>query len=141
MVTQTCGGARVGAAKAKLSRAIRRMRIEAVMRRNNITEYGTNVACNSIADWRNQLDARGAAVGARIVAAFERAVGLQDDGAGVPHAVGIGLAQHLDIVAGRHQPIDQTAVEAGLQPQIGMARAPGASEQPARRVERALERL
>ena len=46
---------------------------------------------------------------------------MQDDRAGMAHGVGIGLVQHRDIVAGRHQPIDQIAVDALLQPQTQAA--------------------
>ncbi len=55
--------------------------------------------------------ARRAAVGARIVRAFERLVRMQHHRAGVAHRVGIRGAQHLDVMARRHQPVDQVAVE------------------------------
>ena len=90
---------------------------------------------------QHRLKPRRAAVGARIVRAFERAVRMQHHRAGVAHRVGIGVRQHLDVVAGRHQPVDQMAVEARFHPQVGVRRAPGAAEQPARRVERLVERL
>src|SRR5262249_23769591 len=58
-----------------------------------------------------------AAVGALIVRAFQCAVGMQDDGAGVPHEVRIGLGQHVHVVAGRQQAIDQALREPQLEPQ------------------------
>ena len=55
--------------------------------------------------WRDyaqvgSLNAGGAAVGARVVRAFERPVRMQHHGAGVAHRVGIGVGQYLDIVTG-----------------------------------------
>ena len=50
-------------------------------------------------------------------AAFAGAVRVQHHRAGMAHDVGIGVRQHLDIVAGRQQRVDQIAVEARLQPQ------------------------
>ena len=52
----------------------------------------------------------------------------------------VSLRQHLDVVAGGHQPVDQMAVEARFHPQVGHRRAPGAAQQPARRVDRLVER-
>src|SRR5262249_37307105 len=86
-------------------------------------------------------DARGAAVSARIVRALERAVGMKHDRAGMADEVGVGFRQKLDLVAGREQAVDQIAVEAGFQAQAGAERAPGAAEEPAGRVDGALERL
>ena len=45
-------------------------------------------------------DARRAAIGAGVVAAFERAIGMEYDSAGMSHRVGMGLLQYLDIVTG-----------------------------------------
>ncbi len=58
------------------------------------------IATRSIAARRVGSGAGGTAVGAGIVGAFERAVGMQHHGAGMAHRVGVGLGQHLDVVAG-----------------------------------------
>ena len=66
---------------------------------------------------------------------------MQHHGAGMAHGVGIGLVEHVDVVAGRQQAVDEIAVETRLHAQIGVRGAPGAAEQPARRIERRIERL
>ena len=63
------------------------------------------------------LEARSAAVGARIVGGFAGAVFVQQRRAGMAHDVGVGLGQDFDIVTGGNKMVDQVAVEAGLQPQ------------------------
>src|SRR5665213_298607 len=72
------------------------------------------------------LHASRAAIGARIMAALQRAVRMQDDRTGMPHSIGIGVGEHLDIVAGRHQPVDEIAVEPGFHAQVCVRRTPGA---------------
>ena len=52
--------------------------------------------------------------------AFERAAGMQYDGAGVAHGVGEILAENLDVMTGRHQPIDQLFIKAPFKPQACM---------------------
>ena len=90
---------------------------------------------------RKALDACRSTIGARVVHAFQRSVGMQHHGARMAHGVRIGIRQYLDIVAGRHQAVDQAFIETGFEPQIGMRRAPGAPEQPARPVDGLFERL
>src|SRR5271169_5766561 len=133
MVTQTCGCACAGAAKANMTMAMRAARIMRCTISWSAAEWGRLT--------KLRLNPRRAAVGARVVAAFQSTVGMQDDGAGVAHGVGIGLVQHFDVVAGRHQPVDKIAVEARFEPQVRVRRAPGAAEQPAWRVERLVQRL
>src|SRR5665647_1919753 len=142
MVPQTCGCACARPAKARLSRAARRMRIEAVMWAGTISRSAAERGRVTLLQIGIlNLNARCAAVGARIVAAFQRAVRMQDDGAGVAHGVGIGFTQYRNVMTGRHQPVDQPFVEALLQPQIRVARTPGTAQEPARRIERLFERL
>src|SRR5882672_10873453 len=83
---------------------------------------------------------RGAAVGAGIVAAFQPAARMEDDGARMAHRVGVALGEHLDIMSGAQQAVDHVAVEAILQAQAGDGRAPGAAIEPARPPERVGER-
>ena len=84
---------------------------------------------------------RGAAVRARIVAAFATAVGMQHHRAGVAHDVGIGLGQDVDVVAGSGERLDDIAVEARLEAKRRARGAPGSAEHPARPVDRVVERL
>ncbi len=65
---------------------------------------------------------------------------MQHDGAGVAHEVRIWFRQYVDVVTGGQQPVDEVAVEPRLKPQIGVGRAPGPAEQPARRIDRLFER-
>ena len=66
---------------------------------------------------------------------------MQHHGASVAHDVRVGLVQNLDIVTGRVERVDQIAVEAILQPQPGLRRAPGPPEHPARAIDRFGERF
>src|SRR5258708_7515696 len=77
--------------------------------------------------WAFLLQPRGAAVGAGIVATFQHAARMEDDGARVAHRVGVALGEHLDIMSGVQQAVDHIAVEAILHAQAGDGRAPGAT--------------
>src|SRR6266436_5800375 len=83
---------------------------------------------------------RGAAVGAGVVAAFQPAARMEDDGARMAHRVGVALGEHLDIMSGAQQAVDHVAVEAILHAQAGDGRAPGAAIEPERPPERVCER-
>src|SRR5215472_12756600 len=82
---------------------------------------------------------RGAAVGARVVSAFACTIRMQRHHPGMAHDVRIWLRQHLDVVPGRQQAVHERAVEARFHAQIALRRAPGAAQQPARGVDRAVE--
>src|SRR5262245_37850543 len=57
------------------------------------------------------LHPRGAAIGARIMTGFEPSIRVKHDRAGMAHDVRITLRQHLDVVACREQPLDQSIIE------------------------------
>ena len=76
---------------------------------------------------------RRAAVGARIVAAFQHAVGMQHHRAGMAHAFGVRLPAARRRRGRRPSSWSiRLLVEAALHQQTAMRRAPGAAEQPAR---------
>jgi hypothetical protein len=52
-----------------------------------------------------------APVGTRVVAAFQGAVGMQNNCAGVTHGIGIGLGDDIYFMAGRHQVVGQIFVK------------------------------
>ena len=80
------------------------------------------------------------AVSARIVASFQHPLGgMQHHGSGLPHEIAIGLRYEFDIVACRQQLINQRVGKARLDAQVAVRRAPAAPEQPAWRINRALE--
>ena len=78
-----------------------------------------------------------AAVAARVVAAFEQAVRMPDDRAGVAHGFVVRL-QQLDLVAESAQRVDRGRGKARLELERVAGLAPGAAEQPARRIDRGL---
>ena len=87
--------------------------------RHIITDCGIKEARNIITTTlrlRRWLNAGRAAIGARVVAALHRTIRMKYNGAGVPHRIGIALVQDRDVVPGRHQPVDQMAVETGFHP-------------------------
>jgi len=63
------------------------------------TANGWRPATRDDGTQRARLKTRGATVGPRIVSPLERSVGMQHDGSGMTHGVGIGLGQHVDVVA------------------------------------------
>ena len=124
---------------------------QAAATQESCLDHGRKIA-RSAAEWRPPARRRArprianfipgcAAVGARIVRAFERSVRMQHHRAGMAHRSGIRLRHHIDIMAGGHQPVDQVAVEAAFQHDAAVRRAPGAADEPARAVERLVERL
>ena len=56
------------------------------------------------------------------------------------HEIGITLRQYFDVVARRSQALDKHIRETRFHAQIAAGRAPGAAQQPARRLDRARER-
>src|SRR6516162_6591225 len=91
--------------------------------------------------WPATSNSGGPAVGARIVPAFQAPVGVQNHSARLAHRVGIAFIQNGNVVASGNEAIDQIAVKTRLYSQVSVGRAPGPSEQPARRIERLVERL
>jgi hypothetical protein len=72
---------------------------------------------------------------------FESAVGMQRHGAGMAHRVRVGLHQHVDVVTGGHQLVDQIGRKPRFNAQAGARRSPGSPQEPARTIQRLLERL
>src|SRR5689334_16446090 len=114
MVTQTWGCAQADAAAARTPPMTR-----AVRRRNRVMSLAkglpksrpsqSNMECGGMearnfirtgAKFTSSLHTRGAAVGARIVAALERSARMQDHGAGMPHRACVRLAHDLHVMAG-----------------------------------------
>src|SRR5215813_11673423 len=77
------------------------------------------------------LRPRRTAVGARVMAAFARSIGMQHHRPGMAHDVRIRHRQHRDVVARRQESVDESAIEAPFHAQIAVRRAPGAPQQPA----------
>jgi hypothetical protein len=48
----------------------------------------------------------------KVMCVVRPAVGMQDYGAGVAHRIGIAGVDHVDVMAGRQEAVDQMAVEA-----------------------------
>src|SRR6516225_9308610 len=80
-----------------------------------------------------------AAVRTGIVRRFERSVRVEHGCAGMPHHIAIAIRQNLDVVARRNQPIEETVRKARFHTHSVALGAPGPPEQPARRVDGALE--
>src|SRR3954471_24380818 len=79
---------------------------------------------------------RGAAVGARVVRRLDAAVArVFDQHAGVAAGLRIRHAELLDVVAEASEAFDDLRVEPALHLERRRGLAPGAAEQPARRVE------
>src|SRR5271167_3868189 len=76
------------------------------------------------------------AIAPRIVGAFASAVDMQDRGAGMAHRIGVWVRQDFQIMTGGGELVDEIAVKALLQAQLGLLIAPGPPEHPARTIDR-----
>src|SRR5579864_8181939 len=55
---------------------------------------------------RFRLHPRRASIGARVVAAFQRTILADDDGAGMAHRVGVALGEHINVVSRAEQAVE-----------------------------------
>src|SRR5262245_64472959 len=137
------------AAAQKKKRQIIDLLAKATLLARQISRARRRTISRTAAEWRREmplrrrgkvtrnLRPRGAAVGTRVMAAFARSIRMQHHRPGMAHDVRIRFRQHLHVVTGRQQAVDERAVEARFHAQIAARRAPGAPQQPARGVDRA----
>src|SRR5215475_3866971 len=105
------------AAAQKKKRQIIDLLAKAALLARQISRARKRTISRTAAEWRREmplrrrgktrnLHPRGAAVGARVVAALARSIRMQHHRPGMAHDVRIRLRQHLHVVAGRQQAVD-----------------------------------
>src|SRR6266849_11137384 len=133
MVTQTCGWASAASAAASQQasaamRAMRKRRVIVSSVRNGAAPYHSvrrkrGASCFTSPEGREKRAPQfrpshplNAAVGARIVRAFEHSVGMNHDGTGVAHEVRIGFIQQFHIMARSCELFDEARRKPRLEP-------------------------